>query len=153
MCSFVPAGGMWGRHVGWRLVAYATPQVSAASTLPGGMGDVWPLLLCCRSLPSQCRLAPALLARPPALQTSSHRPPPSLQAVCPSRLVFVLKDGESWLKNGESDFGTPLKPAGEPGGQTGADGQARSCVASLVAAGTRSRKDTRLPEAPCQPLL
>jgi hypothetical protein len=34
----------------------------------------------------------------------------SLQTECPSKLVFVLKEGEHWTNNGGSDFTAQLAP-------------------------------------------
>ena len=37
---------------------------------------------------------------------------PALQAVCPSKLVFVLKDGLAWINDDGSDFMVQLKSQG-----------------------------------------
>ena len=42
----------------------------------------------------------------------------NLQAICPSRLVFVLRDGDQWIHNRGGDFSADLKPTsieGKPG--------------------------------------
>ena len=34
-----------------------------------------------------------------------------LQSVCPSKVVFVLKEGERWITDGGKDFSADLRPA------------------------------------------
>ncbi len=38
------------------------------------------------------------------------------EAVCPARLVFVIKEGEQWTNSGGGDFVAHLKPPGKSGG-------------------------------------
>ena len=40
---------------------------------------------------------------------------PSVQAGCPQRIVFVLKEGEKWANSGGGDFVAHLKPPGVQG--------------------------------------
>lgn len=55
-----------------------------------------------------------------------------LQSVCPSKLVFMLKDGEVWRGSNEnSDFTALLKPDGRAGA-TGKIDRAKGGEGSVV---------------------
>lgn len=61
-----------------------------------------------------CRLL--LDDTPPATRSAWPR---MLQATCPQRIVFVLKEGEQWTNSGGGDFVAHLKPPGAEGGWVG----------------------------------
>ena len=44
-----------------------------------------------------------------------HCLPVPVQAGCPQRIVFVLKEGEKWANSGGGDFVAHLKPPGVQG--------------------------------------